>query len=228
MRRIKVLIATCYPVVEQGFQNVVGKLRDFKVVACCGDSVSCLEAIRSLRPDIAIIDLSMPGLTGLEIFSIVNSEGCSTRVIFFARCVGDRELVMASAPGAYGVILNDVSVEILVKSMRQVADGQRLLPLPSSDRQSNELAAVAENAPIMAITLTEREREIMRLVSVGLPNKEIARRLKIADGTIKVHLHKMFQKLAISNRTELAALASASPPVEDKVFRIRVIAQRRR
>jgi two-component system, NarL family, nitrate/nitrite response regulator NarL len=223
MRRINVLIANRSPLVEQGLRKVVGRLRGFKVVACCSDRVSCLDAIRSLRPDIAIIDISMPGLTGSEIFSIVNSKEGLTRVIFFTNCLEDRELVMAAAAGAYGVIHNDVSVEILVQSLRQVANGQKLLPLRSSDQLPKELTAVAENEPML---LTEREREIMRLVSVGLSNKEIARRLKIADGTIKVHLHKMFQKLAISNRTELATLAisqneSASPPVEDQVARNR-------
>jgi two-component system nitrate/nitrite response regulator NarL len=137
---------------------------------------------------------------------------------------------MAAAAGAYGVILKDVAVEVLVQSLRQVADGQRLLPSPSSDQVSREMSAVAENARKL---LTERERQIMRLVSEGLSNKEIARQLNIADGTIKVHLHKMFQKLEISNRTELAALAisqndSVSPPAKIDVARIRLIAQRRR
>ena len=204
MRRINVLIANRYPLVEQGLRKVVGRLRDFKVVACCSDGVSCLKALRSLRPDIAIIDISMPGPNGSEILSIVNAEGGATRVIVFTKCLGDRELVMAAAAGAYGVIHNDMSVEILVQCLRQVANGQRLLPSRSSDQLPEELAAVAENEPML---LTEREREIMRLVSVGLSNKEIARRLNLSDGTIKVHLHKMFQKLAISNRTELAALA---------------------
>jgi two-component system, NarL family, nitrate/nitrite response regulator NarL len=157
-----------------------------------------------LRPDIAILDISMPGLTGLEILSIVNSEGFSTRVVFFTASVEDRELVMSAAAGAYGVILKDAAPEILVKSLRQVADGQRLLPLPSSDQVSRAQSAVTANA---LTTLTDREHQIMRLVSEGLPNKEIGRRLNISGGTIKVHLHHIYQKLEINNRTELAALA---------------------
>jgi DNA-binding NarL/FixJ family response regulator len=230
MRRIKVLIADRYPVVVQGLRKVLGAQRDFKIVACCSDGTSCIEAVRTLRPDIALIDISMPSLTGLEILSIVNSEGFSTRVIFFAKSVGDCELVKPAAAGAYGVILQDVAVEVLVQSLRQVADGQKLLPLPSSDQVCRELGAVAETDPNV---LTGRERQIMRLVSEGLSNKVIARRLNITDGTIKVHLHNIFQKLEISNRTELAALAisqnaSASPPAERQVGRIRVIKHRRR
>jgi DNA-binding NarL/FixJ family response regulator len=91
--------------------------------------------------------------------------------------------------------------------LRQVADGQRLLPLSSSNQvvsRQPESIAFAEN--VMTV-LTDRERQIMRLVSGGLSNKEIGRRLNIADGTIKVHLHHIFQKLEISNRTLLAAIA---------------------
>jgi len=161
-------------------------------------------------PDIAILDISMPGLTGLEILTIVNSERLPTRLVFFT----------ASIEGTYGVIPKDVELEILVQSLRQVADGQRLFPLPSSDQTASREQrniAVSDNA---LTVLTDRERQIMRLVSEGLSNKEIGRRLNISDGTIKQHLHHIYQKLEISNRTVLAALAitqnsrRASPGVQ--------------
>jgi two-component system nitrate/nitrite response regulator NarL len=204
MRCINVLIADRCPVVVQGLKKVLGAQHNFKLVACCSDGMSCIEAIRSLRPDIAILDISMPGLTGLEILSIVNCEGFSTRVVFFTASVEDSELVNSAAAGAYGVILKDAALEFLVKSLQQVADGQRLFPLPSSDQVSREQSAVWEN---VLTVLTGRERQIMRLVSEGLSNKEIGRRLNIVDGTIKVHLHNIYEKLEISNRTALAALA---------------------
>src|SRR5712671_266442 len=178
----------------------------FEVVASCSDGRSCIEAMRNLLPDIAILDISMPGLTGLEIPTIANSESLPTRLVFFTASIEDRELVMSAAAGAYGIIPKDAELEILVQSLRQVADGQRLLPLPSdqavSQVQSN--IAVTENA---LTVLTDRERQIMCLVSEGLSNKEIGRRLNISDGTIKQHLHHIYQKLEISNRTVLAALA---------------------
>jgi two-component system nitrate/nitrite response regulator NarL len=228
MRCISVLIADRYPVVVQGLRKVLGTQHNFKIVACCSDGTSCIEAIRNLRPDIAILDISMPGLTGLEILSIVKSEGFCTRVVFFAASVEDCELVMSAAAGAYGVILKDAALEILVKSLQQVADGQRLLPLPSSDQASREQSAVTEDA---LTVLTDRENQIMRLVSEGLSNKEIGRRLKISDGTIKVHLHHIYQKLEISNRTVLAALAISQneitgPPAKIKFPGFALIGQR--
>jgi len=204
MRCINVLIADRFPVVVQGLRKVLGAQHNFKIVACCSDGRSCVEAIRSLRPDIAILDISMPGLTGLEILSIVNCEGFSTRVVFFTASVEDSELVNSAAAGAYGVILKDAALEFLVKSLQQVADGQRLFPLPSSDQVSREQSAVWENA---LTELTDREHQVMCLVSEGLSNKEIGRRLNISDCTIKVHLHHIYEKLEISNRTALAVLA---------------------
>ena len=207
MRSINVVIADRHPVVLHGLTNLLGAGSGFKVVASCSDGTRCIEAIRRLVPDIAIFDISMPGLTGLEILAIANSEKLTTRLILFTASVDYRELVMAAAAGAYGIIPKDVTLEILVQSLRQVADGRRLLPLPSSDRavsreQGN--SAIAEN---VRTVLTRRERQIMRLVSEGLSNKAIGRRLNITDGTIKVHLHHIFQKLDVSNRTVLAALA---------------------
>src|SRR6266550_7140380 len=134
MRCTSVVIADRHPVVLQGLQNVLGAESGFEVVASCSDGTSCIEAIRSLVPDIAILDISLPGLTGLEILTITNSESLSTRLVFFTASVEDRELVISAAAGAYGVILKDVALEILVQSLRQVADGQRLLPLPSPDQ----------------------------------------------------------------------------------------------
>ena len=207
MRCTSVVIADRHPVVLQGLTNVLGAHSGFKVVACCSDGPSCIEAIRSLVPDIAVLDISMPGLTGLEILAIANSGNLPTRLVFFTASVEDRELVTLAAAGAYSVILKDAAPEFLVQSLRQIADGQRLLPLPSLDRavsREQRNGAIAEN---VLTVLTDRERQIMGLVSEGLSNKEIGRRLNIADGTIKVHLHHIFQKLEISNRTVLAALA---------------------
>jgi two-component system, NarL family, nitrate/nitrite response regulator NarL len=204
MRCISVVIADSHPVVVRGLASVLRERRGFKVVACCNNGANCIEAIRTLEPDIAILDFSMPGLTGLEILAIANSESLSTRLVFFTASVEDREMAMSAAAGAYGFIIKNTPLEILVKSLRQVADGQRLLPQPCSDKAVPlERETIAENE---LTVLTDRERQIISLVSEGLSNKEIGRRLNIADGTIKVHLHHIFRKLEISNRTLLAAL----------------------
>jgi two-component system, NarL family, nitrate/nitrite response regulator NarL len=218
MRSTSVLIADRHPVVLRGLSSMLGAHPDFNIVACCSDGASCIEALRNFAPDIAILDVSMPDVTFLDILSVVNSEILSTRLVVFTASDQELELLMAAAADGYSVIPKDVTPEVLVRSLRQVMAGQRLLPMPSlQPAASREQSAVAVNA---LAALTDREQQIMRLVSVGLSNKEIGRRLNITDGTIKVHLHHIFQKLEISNRTVLAALAISlnerASPSEDK------------
>jgi len=218
MRSTSVLIADRHPVVLRGLSSVLGAHPDFDIVACCSDGASCIEALRNFAPDIAILDVSMPDVTFLDILSVVNSEMLSTRLVVFTASDQELGLLMAAAADGYSVIPKDVTPEVLMRSLRQVAAGQRLLPAPSLHQAApREQSAIAENA---LAALTDREQQIMRLVSIGLSNKEIGRRLNITDGTIKVHLHHIFQKLEITNRTVLAALAISlnerAIPSEDK------------
>src|SRR3978361_412471 len=97
MRCIRVVIAGRYPVVLLGLSTVLAAHRDFNIVASCGDGTSCIEALRNLVPDITIVDPSMPGVTALEILSIVNSENLSTRLVFLTASAEDSELVMSAA-----------------------------------------------------------------------------------------------------------------------------------
>jgi DNA-binding NarL/FixJ family response regulator len=207
MRCTTLLIADRHPVFLQGLTSIFGSESGFKIVARCSDGTDCIKALRSLAPDLAILDISMPGLTGLEILAIANSESLSTRLVFFTESVEDCELVASVAAGAYGILPKDVGLEIVAQSLRRVADGERLLPLRCSGQSvSREQRSIAITGNVLT-GLTDRERQIMALVSEGLSNKQIGRRLNIADGTIKVHLHHIFQKLEIGNRTLLAALA---------------------
>ncbi|WP_234681010.1 LuxR C-terminal-related transcriptional regulator [Bradyrhizobium monzae] len=204
MRHTSLVIADRHPVVLRGLSNVLGAAADFNIVASCSDAASCIEAIRNLAPDIAIVDPAMPELAALKILSTINSENLSTHLVFFASSE-DCELVLAATPATCSIVLKETEPETLVQYLRQIANGHSLLPTTSSDSiVSQEQGANSENG---LTALTDRERQIMRLVSEGLSNKEIGRRLNIADGTIKVHLHHIFQKLEISNRTVLAALA---------------------
>jgi two-component system nitrate/nitrite response regulator NarL len=202
MDYIRIVIAHPHPVIVRGLSSVLEAQREFKIVARCADVGSCIEAIRLFRPHITIAGISMPGIGGLEILAFANSESPSTRVVLVATAVEERDLQMLAGAGADAVLPQDVDLEILVQVLRQVAGGQRPR---SSDRGAFEEqhATVERGVP----ALTDRERQIMRLVSEGLSNKEIGRRLNLTDGTIKVHLHHIFEKLEVTNRTALAAFA---------------------
>ena len=198
MCSVKVVVADPHPVVVYGLTSLLGAHDDFNVVAGCCDGTQCMQAIRDLSPDIALLDMFMPSLPGLDILAAVTSEQLPTRVVFLTAFAEDRDLLTAVARGAYGVIFKDATPSALVQSLRRVVDGRRFFPLTNGNGN-------AINGNVLMV-LTEREREIMHLVAEGLANKEVGRLLNISDGTIKVHLHHIYRKLAITNRTALAAL----------------------
>jgi two-component system nitrate/nitrite response regulator NarL len=199
MRRVSVVLADRQPVVVCGLVSLLAAFADFRVVAGCYDGNECIEIIRQLSPDIALLDTSMPGLSGLDILAAVTLDHLTTRIVFFTEYADDRDLTIAIARGAYGVIFKDSPPEFLVQCLRDIGEGQRFFPLTNYN-------AIANNGNVLTL-LTERERQIMHLVSEGLSNKEVGRRLNVSDGTIKVHLQHIYRKLAINNRTALAALA---------------------
>ncbi|WP_244553934.1 LuxR C-terminal-related transcriptional regulator [Bradyrhizobium arachidis] len=197
------VIADRHPMVLQGLSSLLGAEGDFEVVASCSDAASCVQAIERLAPDIAILDSTMPELIALS-SSVLNPADRSIRLAFFMPSE-DYDLLLPDALDGCSVVLKETLSEVLVQSLRQIARGERILPQPSIDQATPAGHGVTSDSALAM--LTDRERQIMRLVSEGLSNKQIGRRLNIADGTIKVHLHHVFQKLEISNRTALAALA---------------------
>jgi len=198
---VNIVIADRYPVVLCGLKSILRAENGFSVVASCCDGAKAMQAIRDFAPDIALLDIFMPDPTGLEILAVTTSERLCTRVVFLTASVGDLELVAAAACGAYGVVTKDATPEMLLDFLRQVAGGQ-VLPLAllgAEHRREQERCA--------RTMLTERERQIMKSVSEGLSNKQVGRRLNLSEGTVKVHLHHIYQKLAIKNRTALAISA---------------------
>jgi two-component system, NarL family, nitrate/nitrite response regulator NarL len=205
-----VIIADRYALFVYGVSGVLGTEPDFNIAASCCDSLKCLQAIRDLSPDVALVDISMPRLSGLEILTTISSEGRSARVVLCGTSAEPTELMAGAARGAYGVVLKDAAPTAIVQCLRRVAALHRMLPQAllisglgaGQAHFSRSVISETELAP-----LTRRERQIVHLVSRGLTNKEISHELEISAGTIKVHLHIIYEKLAIRNRTALAALA---------------------
>jgi DNA-binding NarL/FixJ family response regulator len=184
------------------------KLDDhFTVVASCSNGEEAIAAIRTHQPDIALLDISMPRLGGLDVLDLVTAEKRRTRIIFLAASPHDNELLAAAVGGAFAIVLKDAASDDLLDCVRKVAAGQRCLPdvlITAALKREQERAAQGK---LIETVLTDREREVMFLVADGLTNKEIGQRLKLTEGTIKIHLHNIYHKAAVANRTALAALA---------------------
>jgi DNA-binding NarL/FixJ family response regulator len=148
----------------------------------------------------------MPGLDGLEILAIVRAEHLPTRIVLLTESIQDHDLTSAAVCGVHGIVFKDCSRDALLHVLRAVASGREWLPTALIDR-AVQSETEREDRSATFDALTDREREVMRLAAEGLSNKQIARHLNVCDGTIKVHLQNVYRKVAVRNRTALAALA---------------------
>ncbi|UPK29804.1 response regulator transcription factor [Bradyrhizobium sp. 195] len=210
-RRIRLLIVDRQPIVLQGLKSVLGAEQDFDVVASCSDGTSCLEAIRNLAPDVTLVADNLPDLTVPEILAIAKAENLSTRLVLFTESEADHDLTAAIAAGASSVISKHASSDTMLRLLRLMTK-RSVSPEQSDLLPADEGADGGGKVETMLELLTHRERQIVRLVSEGMSNKEIARQLSVSPGTVKVHLYNIFQKLEITNRTVLATLALLQRP----------------
>jgi DNA-binding NarL/FixJ family response regulator len=201
MRRVRLVIADRRPIVLQGFVSLFGAQPDFEVVACCLDGASCLASIRRLTPDVVLLEDGFTDVTASDILAVMDDEGLSSRLVFFTATVACGDLARAMATGACGAISMSAKPEALVQSLR--------LETPGSDRArvGNEANGIASFGNNVLAVLTVNERTIMDLVAEGLSDSEIARVLGVSPDIVRVHLDHARQKLGISSRAELSALA---------------------
>ncbi|QHO75866.1 DNA-binding response regulator [Bradyrhizobium sp. CCBAU 051011] len=202
-RCIRLVIADRQPIVLQGLRSVFAAQDDFEIVASCSSGSNCLDAIRNLTPDVALVADTLPDLTVSEILAIAKAENLPTRLAFFAEPEGDDDLTAAIAAGACSAISSYANPDTILRSLRLMTERTSA----RQDLSPNGKEAYGAKIEKMLRVLTHREREIIRLVAEGLSNKEIARQLNLSPGTVKVHLYNIFHKLEISNRTVLATIA---------------------
>lgn len=205
--RARVVLADDHPVVLAGVHGLLTASGAFEVVANLANGEAALSHIRDLAPQIAVLDINMPRLTGLDVLRAVRDEGLSTRIVLLTASVDDEQILHAVNNGAWGVVLKDAAGDELVECLTEVAAGRRWLPadiIAPALRRQEERGEVDEK---IDAALTAREREIAGLVARGLSNKHISRTTGIAEGTVKIHLHNIYQKLNLANRTALATFA---------------------
>jgi two-component system, NarL family, nitrate/nitrite response regulator NarL len=205
---ISIVLADDHPVVLHGVAGILCAQADMKVLATCSDGDTAADAIRQLAPDIAVLDITMPGLDGIEVLSDLATKPLKTKVVFLTALATDDQILAAIANGARGIMLKDTAPDNLVNCIREVAVGKRWYPTDLVESALRRDAGRQENRRIMQ-TLTPRERQIVVMVAEGMANKEIARRIDLAEGTIKIHLHNIYEKLEIPNRTALTVFAIA-------------------
>lgn len=198
----RIILADDHPVVLWGLADLVSMERDFTLVGTAIGGREALALIETLQPEIAVLDVNMPDLGGLDILRRIAERQLPVRVVVFAATITPAQVAEGVAHGAWAFLLKESAPEMLIDCLRAVAAGRRWFSDELLGRAHSEWTEDA--MPGLAL-LTRREREIADLVCQGLSNKAIARCLNGNAGTIKIHLHNIFQKLRVPNRAALVA-----------------------
>ena len=200
---ITLVLADDHPIVLAGLQQLLSLERDFTVLATCGDGTAALAAARHHRPDILVLDMQMPGTNGLAVLRALHPDRLPTKAVVLTASIGGDDVLEAVRLGAQGLVLKEMAPHLLVQCIRKVAAGGQWLEREAMAQTLDRLMA-RETA---AALLTPRELAIVRLVAEGRRNKEIARQLAITEGTVKIHLHNVYEKLEVDSRVALTLWA---------------------
>jgi two-component system nitrate/nitrite response regulator NarL len=201
-RRVRVLVADDHPVYLDGLTAAIGRADDLELVATCQDGVDALETIRSLAPDVAVLDLKMPRLDALDVLAALDGEAVRTRVLVLTAFPDGEAVHRALSTGAGGYLVKDEPRQRICEAIRAVASGRAVISEPAQTAMAGELRNRHDGPG-----LTRREREILLLLADGLSAREIAARLVLGTATVKTHLHHLYEKLGVTDRAAAVAVA---------------------
>ncbi len=217
---IRVFLADDHRLFRQGLISLLQDEPDIEVVGEATDGPTAVHLVCTLKPDVVLMDVHMPGLSGTEATRAILQQCPETAILMLTVSEDDEDLFDAVRAGARGYLLKNVDAEDLVEAIRCVARGEAVLSPPMTARLMAGFRATERQAfPPRTAGLTPREHEILRLLAQGATNREIARALHISEHTVKTHVHHILEKLGVENRAQAAALAVRwglvdSPPGE--------------
>ena len=207
MSRLRVLIADDQPLMRAGFRAVLEAAGDIEVVAEAGSGQEAIQAATEHNPDIVLMDIRMPGMDGIEATRRLPRQ----RILILTTFGLDEYIIDALRAGASGFMLKDAPTQDLVRAVRAVAAGDAVLS-PAITRQlldqvAGRLPAAVSHSPEVVASLTEREREVLRMLAAGLSNAEIAEALVVSDATVKSHVSNLLGKLGLRDRVQAVIFA---------------------
>jgi DNA-binding NarL/FixJ family response regulator len=195
---IRILTVDDHQLLREGIVAVLERQEDMCVVGQAGSGREAIESFRRLRPDVTLMDLRMPDMSGLEAISAIRTEFSSARIVVLTTYAGDVQAAAALRAGAAGYLLKNLVRKELVETIRTVHAGKRSVP--------SEIATeIAEH--VADDNLTAREIEVLRRVAAGKSNKLVAAELDISEGTVKTHMKSILPKLDASDRTHAVMIA---------------------
>lgn len=203
---MKILIAEDDPLTLEGIKLLLSRT-NHEIVATATDGEAVLEALPTKRPDLLLLDFDMPRRSGLDVLRTLRERGDRRPVVLLTGNISDRRVYEALQHGLEGLVIKSAAPRDLLTCLDSVAQGRRWIDHDVLHRTMElSLRGEADGNPLHR--LTRRERAVVGLLLQGLRNKEVAAELGIGEGTVKVHLHKAYEKLGVSSRMELALLVS--------------------
>jgi len=203
--RIRVLVVDDHPMLREGVAAVLALQPDMVLVGEAGDGAEAVARHRELRPDVTLMDLQMPGMTGLEAIEAIRAEVPTARIVVLTTYAGDVQALRALKAGATGYLLKSTLRRELLDTIRNVHAGRRQL----QPEVAHEIAIHAVDE-----ALSEREIHVLRLVAAGRANKQIAWDLSLSEDTVKAHLKSIFAKLDVADRTHAVTVAARRGVIE--------------
>lgn len=204
---LKLVLADDHPIVLDGLEQLFRAQKDVTVVARCQDGVETLRAVRQHRPDVLLLDIRMPAPDGLQVIRNLQKDRLPTRIVLLTVELSEDDVLEAVRLGVKGVVLKEMSPQMLMECVRKVADGEQWIERRSLTRALDKMLCREAGFREVSSVLTSREIEIVRLATRGLRNQAIAEQLHISEGTVKVHLHNIYEKLGIDGRVGLTLYA---------------------
>ena len=204
---IRILLADDHALVREGTRRLIETEHDVEVVAEAASGEEAVEATKRLHPDIAIMDIAMPGMGGIEATRAIKVFCPETAVLVLSAYDDEPYLMKLLEVGAAGFLLKSVHGRELISAIRAVSRGESVLQPYIAEKIMLRMSSQTETQQPMTDPLSEREFEVLRLAARGLPNKEIARRLGLSIRTVHSHLANIFMKMQVGSRTEAVLLA---------------------
>ena len=205
---IDVLLVDDHALMRAGLRGVIAAADDMRVVGMAGDGAEALEVVASARPDVVLMDLSMPGMDGITATRRISEDFPDVGVVVLTSYFDEQRVLEAMDAGAIGYVLKDTDPTDLIGAIRSAAQGHS----PLDPRVARTILHTRRTTPPAAGELTDREHEVLMLVGRGLANKQIARVLGIREGTVKAHLTSVFNRIGVRDRTSAALWARANLP----------------
>jgi DNA-binding NarL/FixJ family response regulator len=206
---VRLVLADDHSIVLDGLRRLFESLPEFEVVACCADGDAALAAVRTMQVDVVVLDHRMPGKSGLDVIRVMAQEQIDCRIVLLTAALRDDDIVEAVRLGVAGVVLKESSPDSLIECVRKVHLGQQWMDRETLGRAFTRVLNRESATRDAAKTLTPREIEMVQMVAQGLRNKAIAERLCISEGTVKIHLHNIYEKLGVDGRLALVLFAQS-------------------